>query len=60
MLTSKLKVCKGLKKVKKNWSHKLKRNYSVILLQKRTPPRWEDNQKTLAHQTWKVSATVGN
>jgi len=53
MLTPEGKVWEVLKKVKKNWSHELKR--ASIQLPKCKAPNREANPQHLAWQTWKVS-----
>jgi len=42
-----------MKKVKKDWSHKLK--HASIHLQKRKAPNQEMNPQQLAQQTWNLS-----
>jgi len=50
MLTPKGKVWKVFKKVKKNWSHELKR--ASIHLRKRKAPSQKANPQPFAWQTW--------
>jgi len=45
-----------LKKVKKNWSHELKR--ASIHLRKRKAPSQEANPQPLAWQTWNLSVRL--